>query len=152
MLYSIGATVLTASYGRFVKRPPWSINRMVGIASGANVFGFLFGQVQRASAHRQFIKSLDDRQAFIDTLRHIAGEDPSAPQLPGHGTAVYPIPKDDSGISTIPRREADFADSAWPNDPNLTSPSVSARQTAGKQPMIVSHDHYVAHNGAKLLL
>ncbi len=112
---------------------------MVGIASGANVFGFLVGQVQRASAHQQFIKSLDDRQGFIDTLRHIAGEDPSAPQLPGHTTAVYPIPKDEHGTINAPRREEDFVDdpiTPWSGNTNPTpsdfSSSVPARSPPGK--------------------
>ncbi|KAI0094765.1 hypothetical protein BDY19DRAFT_41156 [Irpex rosettiformis] len=142
MLYSIGATVLTASYGRFIKRPPWSINRMVGISSGANVLGFLIGQVKRASAHQQFIKSLDDRQAFVDTLIQIAGGEPSAPQLPGRTTtAAYP--KDDAGVATTPRQDEDFADSSWPNDPNIAPRSSSPTQPPPVAP-IAEHPQVIS--------
>ncbi|KAI0691335.1 hypothetical protein BC835DRAFT_1307539 [Cytidiella melzeri] len=75
VIYSAGATVLVAGYGRFVKRPPWAMSRVVGRASAANVAGFMFGAVQRAIAHREFYSSLDDGPAFAGILQHLAQDD-----------------------------------------------------------------------------
>jgi hypothetical protein len=124
MLYSVGATVLVAAYGRLYKTPRWTTGRTVGICSAANVFGFLYGQVQRVSAHKRFVKSLDNREGFLNALRDIAGE--QHPQLSEEKTAIYPLSQHDHGNSVPGRSNEDAIESTWSTDPNASQSSPTA--------------------------
>ena len=59
---------------------------MFVLGSAAFVAGSIAGQLQRASAHMQFVKSLDDRARFFQALqnvsRRLGGEDPIVVPIP----------------------------------------------------------------------
>ncbi|GJE87628.1 hypothetical protein PsYK624_037110 [Phanerochaete sordida] len=94
------ATSLTTAYGTFYRKPRWPQPRLVLFGSIAYVVGAFAGQLRRASAHLNFVKTLDDRAAFFHALqnvhRRLGGESTldwlSVPARDGGGGAPGPGP------------------------------------------------------------
>ncbi|KAI0348502.1 hypothetical protein BDW22DRAFT_1350728 [Trametopsis cervina] len=128
--------MLVGVYGRFVRNPRWPVNRTVGICSGANVFGFLFGQVKRASAHQHFFNSLENKEGFLTALRDMAGEGPVP--LPANPTSVYPLADKPEQRNTAPSNNEDAIESTWATtdqNPNNPSPVVPTRPSPAPSPI-----------------
>jgi len=62
---------LTATYGLFYRRPPWSFHRVALLTGFATITGLLYGQFKRVQAHVTFVKSLEDRASFMTALENV---------------------------------------------------------------------------------
>lgn len=91
------------------------------ISSAAYVVGAVAGQIRRASAHMNFVKSLDDRVRFFQALhninRRLGGEPGSldwisvpsregAPRADVHGDTAQPVEGDVTWAATNPVQQS----------------------------------------------
>lgn len=123
--YSAGATVLTVAYGRYARTPKWTSRRTWAFGIAANVLGLFVGQVKRASAHAQFVKSLDNQPGFLSALHEIAGNKLPRPGGAAVDPARPPEGTEEYGSKVIPND----ADSAWAT---ADQPQIATRTASGR--------------------
>ena len=128
--YSAGATALTVAYGQYVRTPKWTARRTWVLGIAANVLGLVVGQVKRASAHLQFVKSLENQQGFLSALHEIAGEKPLPGPAPQQPSSTRSAVTEEYGSDMRPSE----AESAWTtSDLNPPSTAVTTSAAPGKR-------------------
>lgn len=99
------------------------------------MLGLVVGQVKRASAHLQFVRSLENQHGFLTALHEISGETPPSGPAPQKPSPTRPEDMEGHGTTVTPNE----MDAVWTTTTTTDAPpsSVVTPATSGKRYSVI---------------